>query len=127
MTDAGAMASSERQLLDLYRLLGPDEQATLLSFAEFLRQRGATTMDTTRSAPVEIPEPIARPAQESVVAGLKRLSQTYPMLSKTEMLTATSELVARNIMLGTDPAQVIDQLEDIFREHYRKLREQAGQ
>ena len=61
------------------------------------------------------------------MAGLKRLSQTYPMLSKTEMLTATSELVARNIMLGTDPAQVIDQLEDIFREHYRKLREQAGQ
>jgi hypothetical protein len=127
MTDAGAMASSERQLLDLYRLLGPDEQATLLSFAEFLRQRGATTMDTTRSAPFEIPEPapIARPAQESVVAGLKRLSQTYPMLSKTEMLTATSELVARNIMLGTDPAQVIDQLEGIFLEHYRKLREQS--
>jgi len=30
-------------------------------------------------------------------------------------------------MQRTDPAQVIDQLEDIFREHYRKLREQAGQ
>jgi len=66
-----------------------------------------------------------RPERESVVAGLKRLSQTYPMLSKTEMLSATSDLVARNIMLGTDAAQVIDQLEDIFREHYRKLREQS--
>jgi hypothetical protein len=84
---------------------------------------------TPRAAAVEIPEPapIVRPEQESVVAGLKRLSQTYPMLSKAEMLTATSELVARNIMLGTDPGHVIDQLEDIFREHYRKLREQAGQ
>jgi hypothetical protein len=123
------MASTERQLLELYRLLAPDAQATLLAFAEFLRQRGAPAMDTARAEKVEIPEPapIARPERESVVAGLKRLSQTYPMLSKTEMLNATSELVARHIMLGTDPAQVIDQLEDIFREHYRKLREQAAQ
>lgn len=123
------MASTERQLLELYRLLAPDAQATLLAFAEFLRQRGAPAMDMARAEKVEIPEPapIARPERESVVAGLKRLSQTYPMLSKTEMLNATSELVARHIMLGTDPAQVIDQLEDIFREHYRKLREQAAQ
>ena len=123
------MASSERQLLDLYRRLGPDRQATLLAFAEFLCQRGASAVDLPRAEKVEIPEPtpIARPEQESVVAGLKRLSQTYPMLSKTEMLTATSELVARNIMLGTDPARVIDQLEDIFREHYRMLREQSEQ
>ena len=61
------------------------------------------------------------------MAGLKRLSQTYPMLSKAEMLSATSDLVARHIMQGTEPAEVIDQLEDIFREHYRKLREQAAQ
>jgi hypothetical protein len=123
------MASSERQLLDFYRRMGPDGQATLLAFAEFLSQRGASTVDPPRAEIVEIPEPvpIVRPQQESVVAGLKRLAQTYPMLSKTEMLTATSELVARNIMLGTDPAQVIDQLEDIFREHYRKLREQPEQ
>jgi hypothetical protein len=123
------MASSERELLELYRLLGPEDQATVLSFAEFLRQRGTAVMDATRAVTVQIPEPVpvARPAQESIVAGLKRLSRTYPMLSKTEMLNATSELVARHIMLGTEPAQVIDQLEDIFREHYGKLREQAGQ
>jgi hypothetical protein len=123
------MASSERQLLDFYQRLGPDGQATLLAFAEFLCQRGASTVDPPRTQRVEIPEPvpIVRPGQESVVAGLKRLSQTYPMLSKTEMLSATSDLVARNIMLGTDPAQVIDQLEDIFREHYRKLRERSEQ
>jgi len=123
------MASSERQLLDYYQRLGPDGQATLLAFAEFLCQRGPSTVDPPRAERVEIPEPvpIVRPEQESVVAGLKRLSQTYPMLSKTEMLRATSDLVARTIMLGTDPAQVIDQLEDIFREHYRKLREQSQQ
>jgi hypothetical protein len=123
------MASSERQLLDFYRRLGADRQATLLAFAEFLCQRGSSTVDPPRAETVEIPEPvpIVRPEQESVVAGLKRLSQTYPMLSKTEMLSATSDLVARNIMLGTDPAKVIDQLEDIFREHYRKLSGQPEQ
>jgi hypothetical protein len=123
------MASSERQLLDFYQRLGPDGQATLLAFAEFLCQRGASAVDQPRTERVEIPDPvpIVRPEQESVVAGLKRLSQTYPMLSKTEMLSATSDLVARNIMLGTDPEQVIDQLEDIFREHYRKLGEQSEQ
>ena len=122
------MASSERQLLELYRLLGPDDQATVLAFVEFLCRRGASPVDPPRTGKVVIPEPapIARPAKESVVAGLKRLSLTYPMLSKTEMLTATSELVARHIMIGTDPAQVIDQLEEIFSEHYRKLREQAA-
>jgi hypothetical protein len=120
--------SPEQQLLELYRLLGPEDRATLLAFAEFLRQRNPTATDMSRAACVEIPEPapIVRPPQESVVAGLKRLSQTYPMLSKTEMLNATSELVARHIMMGTDAAQVIDQLEDIFAEHYRRLSEQAG-
>ena len=123
------MASSERQLLDFYQRLGPDGQATLLAFAEFLCQRGASTVDPPRTERVEIPDPvpIVRPEQESVVAGLKRLSQTYPMLSKTEMLTATSDLVARSIMQGTDPAHVIDQLEEIFRERYQRLREQTGQ
>jgi hypothetical protein len=121
------MASSERQLLDFFRRLEPDGQTTLLAFAEFLCQRTASPVDSPRAETVEIPEPvpIVRPEQESVVAGLKRLSQTYPMLSKTEMLGATSDLVARNIMLGTDVAQVIDQLEEIFREHYRKLRESS--
>jgi len=116
-------------LLELFRVLGPDEQATLLVFAEFLHQRRVNATPMPRAEAVEIPEPvpIIRPEQESIVAGLKRLSQTYPMLSKTEMLTATSDLVARNIMQGTDPAHVIDQLEDIFRECYQRLREQAGQ
>ena len=125
--DSVSMSSTERRLLDLYRMLGGNDQETLLALAEFLLQRGVSTPVSGPADTIEIPDPvpIPRPAHESVVAGLKRLSQTYPMLSKTEMLSATSDLVARNIMLGTDPAQVIDQLEGIFLEHYRKLREQS--
>jgi hypothetical protein len=120
---------TERQLLEIFRSLGPVDRATLQAFAEFLRQRVPSGTDATPAVSAEIPEPIAiaRPDEESVVAGLKRLSRTYPMLSKTEMLNATSELVARHILSGTDSARVIDRLEDIFREHYRQFREQAGQ
>jgi hypothetical protein len=123
--DHVSMSSTERRLLDLYRMLGGADQETLLALAEFLRQRGVSTPVSGPAATIEIPDPvpIPRPAHESVVAGLKRLSKTYPMLSKTEMLNATSELVARHVMQGTEPAQVIDRLEDIFREHYRNLRE----
>ena len=123
--DHVSMSSTERRLLDLYRMLGGNDQETLLALAEFLLQRGVSTPVSGPADTTEIPDPvpIPRPAHESVVAGLKRLSKTYPMLSKTEMLNATSELVARHVMQGTEPAQVIDRLEDIFREHYRNLRE----
>ena len=61
-----------------------------------------------------------------MVAGLKRLARTYPMLDKSEMLSATSDLVATHIMQRTEPAIVIDQLEIIFREHYEQLRNASG-
>ena len=72
---------------------------------------------------VTIPEPeiIQRPEKESVVGALKRLAKSYPMLDKTEMLSATSDLVATTIMQGTDPVGVIDELEDIFSTHYQQL------
>lgn len=118
------MADSEQHLMQLYRGLGPADQATLLAFAEFLSTRTAARPATVSRKPVAIPdpEPIERPPGESIVGGLKRLAKTYPMLDKSEMLSATSDLVASQIMQGTDPAAVIDQLEDIFREHYEQLK-----
>ena len=48
------------------------------------------------------------------------------MLDKSEMLGATSDMVATHVMQGTDPAQVVDQLEAIFADHYRKLQKGEG-
>ena len=126
------MASPEQQLTGYFRNLGAADQATLLAFAAFLARRSATpaapAVADTPDAPVKrppeiIPEPeiIERPAEESVVGALKRLSKTYPMLDKKVMLNATSDLVATTIMQGADPAGVIDQLEEIFRTHYEQL------
>ncbi|MCK5383767.1 MAG: Crp/Fnr family transcriptional regulator [Gammaproteobacteria bacterium] len=118
------MASAEQQLTAFFRQLTAEDQLTLLRFAEFLAGRSSPGVVAVSREPVVVPEPevIERPAGESVVAALKRLSKTYPMLDKTEMLSATSDLVAANIMQGTDAVEVVDQLEDIFRGLYEKLK-----
>jgi hypothetical protein len=119
------MASAEQQLTEYFQQLAAGDQATLLAFAAFLASRGSPSprVTVTPPEPVIIPEPgiIARPDKESIVGALKRLSKSYPMLDKAEMLSATSDLVATNIMQGSDPAGVIDELENIFRTHYAQL------
>jgi len=117
------MASAEQQLREHFQQLDAGDQATLLAFAAFLASRSPARTVTVKTEPVTIPEPeiIQRPEKESVVGALKRLSKSYPMLDKTEMLSATSDLVATTIMQGTDPVGVIDELEDIFSTHYEQL------
>ena len=118
------MASAEQQLTELFKQLGASDQATLLDFAAFLACRTPARPVAVRTEPEAVPEPeiIERPAGETVVGALKRLSKSYPMLDKTVMLSATSELVATTIMQGSDPVGVIDELEVIFREHYEQLK-----
>jgi len=120
------MSTAEQQLTALFQQLGAADQATLLSFAAFLASRGpggSVPAVPVVQEPVVIPDPeqIARPAEESIVAALKRLAKTYPMLDKSAMLTATSDLVATAIMQGGDPSGVIDQLQEIFASHYEQL------
>jgi hypothetical protein len=117
------MASKEQQLTEHFQQLGSGDQATLLAFAAFLASRSPAGTVTVKAEPVTIPEPeiIERPEKESVVGALKRLSKSYPMLNKTEMLSATSDLVATTIMQGSDPVGAIDELEAIFRTHYAQL------
>ncbi len=119
------MANIEQQLVDLFRRLGAADQATLLSFAEFLSSKSSAVVPV-RKTPVEIPVPekIERPESESVVGGLKRLTKTYPMLDKNKLLKATSELVTAHIMQGRAVADVIDELEEIFASHYDELKSQ---
>jgi hypothetical protein len=117
------MNSRHKELLGLFEQLGTGERETLLAFAAFLASRHANLPTGVAVTPVVIPAPemIERPAQESIVAGLKRLAKTYPMLDKSEMLGATSDLVATSLMQGSDTAPVIDRLEEIFAAHYRQL------
>lgn len=120
------MTTDEEKLIRMYRELAVADQSALLAFAEFLVQRahgsGARRRSPVLPAPeIAAPADIPRPAEERVVAAIKRLSRTYPMLDKRRMLNETSTLVTAHIVQGRDAADVIDELEEIFRHEYQRL------
>lgn len=102
---------------ELFEALPEADQKTVLDLTEFLAARAS-------HSPRAIPEPEyqPRPAEESVVKAIKRLSATYHMLDKSKMLHETSSLMSEHVMQGRPAAEVIDELERIFRRHYEKLR-----
>lgn len=94
----------------------PEKQARqLLEFGEFLFQRHGE--DRTGLARQDI----TRPETESVVKAIQRLTQTYPMLEPSDMLTQTSELMSQNIVGGKPAKEVIDKLEKLFQDRYEVL------
>ena len=122
------MDAAEQQLIRIFRRLDAADRATLYAFGEFLAQRGGAVVEpppapaAAEPGVIPDPEPIERPASETVVGALKRLSRTYPMLDKSQMLSATSDLIRpRASQDVSQAAGAIDALEEIFREHYRQL------
>lgn len=108
------MNSSERELLELYRQLNPEQQQTAQDFLTFLCSRKLPL------APADAPLPLAipRPEQESVVKAIKRLRATYPMLEPNKLLHDTSNQMSRHMIHSVPAVEVIDELELVFRRHY---------
>lgn len=116
------MKKSTKKLLDFYRNL-PDEVAQqLLEYAEFLALRYQVEIKE-----ISLPEKISRPDMESVVAAVKRLSATFPMLDKDQLLNETAGLVSQHMLQGRDAVEVIDELEAIFSKQYAMLVEEFKQ
>ena len=120
--------TQQEKILGILSRLSPADQATVTSFAEFLLSRAAAGGETTASAPVmavELPEPELgpRPKNEGVVTAIKRLSQAYFMLDKSKMLGVTSELVTQHVVHGREAGEIIDELEQLFADHYRQLKQ----
>ena len=113
------MKPIEKTLLDRFNRLAAPEREMLLSFAEFLcaRADGSEAADSKVSVELRF---IPRPQQESVVAAIKRLSDTYHMLEKPKLLNETSVLMTQHVMQGRDLVEVIDEMEAIFRRHYEE-------
>jgi hypothetical protein len=108
---------NEKTLLKYYQQLPSDQQSALSDYAEWLVSRhGQIEEVIVATEPLDIP----RPSEESVVKAIRRLSDTYPMLDTSEMLTKTSSFMTRHVMEGLDSAGVIDEMEDYFRECYEK-------
>ncbi len=119
------LPADQRRLLKLFGRLGESDRATLIAFAEFLagRKDVAPSQLSDRRA---VPDPIPRPAEESVVAAIKRLSQSYFMLDREAMLSETSALMGAHVMQGRPAADVIDELEELFASHYRGRQPGSG-
>ncbi len=108
----------QRKLIQLYKALGEQERASLLAFAEFLGQRNGDAGEEDESNLSPEPIPIPRPAEESVVAAIKRLSSSYHMLDRSVLLTQTSSLMTAHLIHGRPVIDVIDELEELFAGHY---------
>mgnify|MGYP006280857405 CR=1 FL=1 len=112
------MSDASERLLEVFSRLDADERESLLAFAEFLESR----RPRQPSAPEVPAEPVAipRPDGETVVQAVRRLSETYPMLDKSQVLHESSNLMAEHMLQGRDAVEVIDELEGVFERHYRR-------
>ena len=113
------MKSSEKTLLASFKRLETSEQEMLLAFAEFLSLRNSS--GDLPQTPIEKPQIISRPETESVVAAIKRLSASYPMLDKPELLNKASAIMTKHIMQGHEVGLAIDELEILFSQFYDEM------
>lgn len=109
-----SMASDRKRLLECFDRLDERGRGTLVDYAEYLAARA-------EPKPIPEPEPIPRPEQERVVAAMRRLTATYPMLDRAKVLGEASNLLSQHVLEGRDAVEVIDELEVIFRRHYDAL------
>lgn len=107
----------EKRLLSLVRQLPKIQVEQLLEFAEFLVGRYPLIETATE------PLPIPRQPEESVIKAIKRLSATYPMLDRAKILDEASHLMTQHVIHGRSAAEVIDELEVLFRRRYEATRE----
>lgn len=104
-----------KKISDIYDALPSESRKTLMDFADFLFQRDGVV----EQVPTEKLD-IARPEKESVVAALKRLNHTYPMVDKKLVFHESSSLMTDHVLQGRDVIEVIDELEALFDKHYQE-------
>ena len=102
----------ERRLLALFEAMNSTGRGMLLEYAGFLAARHA------RATVALEPQEIARPETETVVAAIRRLTETFPMLERDTLFNEAAGLMAQHIMHGRPAPEVIDELEVLFRRHY---------
>jgi hypothetical protein len=105
----------ERRLAAMFDALNDVGREMLLEYAEYLAGRHPRPISA--AGPLEIP----RPEIETVVAAIKRLVETFPMLERSTLFHETSGLMAQHMLYARPAPEVIDQLEVLFRQHYTVL------
>ncbi len=124
MPGVGKAKSAEKKLLALFKRLEASDRDTLLAFAEFLFHHN--TGGDLSEAPLAKPQIIQRPESESVVAAIKRLTASYPMLEKPQLLNEASAIMTKHVMQGQEVKLAIDELEILFVRFYEEAVESSN-
>ncbi len=117
------MSRSEEKLLNLYKALPKQDQKSVLDFCSFLVAQNPDAQNPDLRLENSTPKEIPRPEAESVVLAMRRLSDTYFMLNKDDLLHEASGLMSQHILHGKDAVEVIDELEVLFLKFYTALNE----
>lgn len=118
-------SADREKLLACYNALSAEDKGALLKFAQFLRQQAEDGVSGEGDKPVILePTPMPKPENETVVGAIKRLSASYHMLDKSDLLTETSSLMTAHIMHGRGAEEVIEELEALFIRYHAAFVEQ---
>lgn len=85
-----------------------------MEYAEFLATKHRKRVEQIATERRDI----VRPEEEAVVASIKRLRQTYPMLDAEKLLHKASSFVMQHMVHGRSAKDTIDDLEVYFRTEY---------
>jgi len=97
--------------------LGDEHRRAVVDYATFLVQQ------YNIEHPVEAglkPKAIGRPDNETVIAAIKRLKNTYYMLESDSLLDETSSLMGQHVLRGRETSVVINELQSLFEAKYEK-------
>jgi len=107
---------SSAALIDLYEAMDDERKSSLCDFADFLYAKAEPI-----NKEILPPENIPRPEKETVVGAVKRLKASYHMIDSRSVFSAASELMTDHMVKGRDVVEVIDEMEILFEDSYKKL------
>jgi len=104
------MEKQEKKLLEIFRSLNLEDKNAVLNFAGFLYEKNSPEKNNSDMQPLEI----MPPPEESVIAAMKRLKKTYPMIDSLTVFDQASTLLSAHLLQGRDKKEIIDELEKLF-------------
>ena len=107
---------NSQDLIDLYEAMDDNRKRSLSDFADFLYAQAEPI-----SKEIQPPDDVPRPEQETVVGAIKRLKTTYHMVGSMSVFSEASALMTDHMVKGRDVIEVIDEMEILFEDAYKKL------